>query len=232
MKHRNLLVPSLFALLVVASANSTRGELLLSIGSTNQIAGQPFTVPITLSTAAEISKLSFLLQTDDPHIVSVDLSATAPEVLSASMERINDGPRRITLELDPALGSAGSRELAQLVFVSSEKGKSSIARLNAIALEAQRPGGELAAGGAARSGRIFVIEDQPLLDLEAAGRDQVRMVLYGRPGWRLILQTSAVTGEGASWTDATELTMPANYHSSHWPIEILQPIFFRLLKLE
>ena len=77
---------------------------------------------------------------------------------------------------------------------------SSIARLRLSEVAGYRPGGESIVRTGAQDGRIFIIENEPMLDTALSGPNGLRLTLYGLPGRSYRVESRDAWGNAAPWT--------------------------------
>ena len=168
------------------------------------------------------------LAATDSHLVNLDLQSLGQEVTSASFEPIGGGTFRITVDFDPNQLQTGARTLARLQVVTQPNGHSSIARLDLDGVSASRNGGEAMARGAGTSGRIYIIENEPLLETTLAGPGVLWVTIYGIPGQRYRLQSSATLKAGTIWEDVGTVELMGTYQIVEQPLTP-SPRFYRVL---
>ena len=94
-------------------------------------------------------------------------------------------------------------------------------------LEALRSGGELLPHGQAQDARIFIIENEPLLDMSPVSGSAARLTLYGLPGTPYRVQSSSAMG--AQWIDGPSLDLEGTHQSLEIPADV-GGAFFRAIK--
>jgi hypothetical protein len=213
------------------TVRDTRSDVIVAVGTTNVLAGGTIAVPITLTSGGDLSHFTFELSANDPHITSIQLNPAGDEVLSSVLESLEPGRYRVRIELDPVLVRSGTRSVGTLQFSTKVNGKSSIASLTATALNATRQNGENIANTSVGSGRIFAIENEPLMDTAFVAPDRVRLVFYATPGTQLIMEDSSNLRNANNWVESTGLTMSTTYHIMHVPTSAGSPAFFRLKRV-
>jgi hypothetical protein len=82
-----------------------------------------------------------------------------------------------------------------------------------------------------RNGRLFLIEDEPILDSFIASPGRIQLVLYGQPGSQCIIETRTSFSNDDSWEETTGLTLTNTWFTHNWLIESNAPTYFRLRKL-
>ena len=207
----------------------TQSDFVLSVGTTNLLAGTSNTVPLQLVSSADLGWMTFALEAGDPHLVNLDLRSLAEEVAGASFEPMGESRFRIRLEFDSSRVQSGSRTVAQLNLLTQGSGHSSIAEFGLDELTAARSGGEEIQRAGLVGGRVFVIEHEPMLDGARAATGSVGLTIYGLPGHRYRLQSRAGLEPGALWQD--EATVQLNGTFEHIERAALgMPRFFRVIE--
>jgi hypothetical protein len=207
----------------------TQSDFILSVGTTNLLAGTSNTVPLQLTSSADLAQMVFDLEAIDPHLVNLDLQSLGEEVASASFEPVGGGSFRIRVDFDPNQLQTGARTLARLNMATQLSGHSSIAHLDLEGLTASRTGGESTGRGAGQGGRVFVIEHEPLLDTTLVNPGRLLLTLYGLPGQRYLLQSTAILGAGAVWENEVSVELTGTYET----LERLvtgSPRFYRIVE--
>jgi hypothetical protein len=144
------------------------------------------------------------------------------------MDPLGGGFYRIQVDLDPAGIQSGLRTLAELDFGTTVLGRSSIADVQVSGLVGVRLGGDVLANATPLHGRVFVIEDEPLLDAEGFSGPILRLVAYAQPGTTLRLQRLAQFDGVEIWTDVQTLNLPGTFQSYDWSTDQSPASYFRL----
>ena len=196
----------------------TQSDFTVGLGTTNLLAGSSNAVPIQLVSSADLAFITFELSANDAHLDGLDLSSPGSELASASFEPIAEGLYRLRMDFDPGQLQTGSRRLASLKFNTLLTGHSSIARLDLDALTGQRSSGEPLANGRAFGGRIFIIEQEPLLDSTIAAPNLIRLTLYGLPGHTYMLQSTPTLGSNGTWNNELQVNLSTTSQVIHQPL--------------
>ena len=139
---------------------------------------------------------------------------------SASVALPDRASRGITM-------SASTRTVAQLALETQPSGHSTVAHLRAERLEGLR-GGEQLVNAAISTGRIFVVENEPLVDIGQESPGILKVILYGFPGPTYRLQSSPNLGLDADWHDETSMQLTGPSHEFLWPVDAVMMRFFRI----
>jgi hypothetical protein len=179
----------------------TRNDFTVHLGTTNTSAGQSASLPLELESGSDLTRVTFLLELTDPHLINLELHPFGEEVLAASLEPLGDGLFRVQMRLDPARTQSGIRPVGRLQFDTVQLGRSAAVRLEVDGLAGERLGGEVILNGAARAGRVFVVENEPLLEaVPGAAPGAISLTLFGKPGARYRLLRSASLSPSSVWS--------------------------------
>jgi hypothetical protein len=105
-----------------------------------------------------------------------------------------------------------------------------VAGLDISGLAGTRLSGETLEHAGAQSGRVFVIEGQPLLDAYRTAGASIRLVVYAQPGSTVRVQTSPVVAPAGSWTDLQTLQLPDTYQAMDQLVGPQSAAFFRAIR--
>lgn len=122
-----------------------------------------------------------------------------------------DGPNHSRLEFTASSGLTflGAQRLAQLQFVAPPGTVSSAVTLAPDLVEAVRLDGVVISRPKIIPGRVFVIGDQPLLDVVPKGAG-AELHLYGRGGVRYQIESTEAFAPDAIWSPETTHTLNGN----------------------
>jgi hypothetical protein len=207
----------------------TQSDFTLSVGTTNLLAGTSNTVPLQLTSSADLGQMVFDLEAIDPHLVNLDLQSLGEEVASASFEPAGGGTYRIRVDFDPNQLQTGERTLARLNLATQPSGHSSIAYLGLDEVNATRSGGESMGRSTSISGRVFIIEHEPLLDSRLTSAVSLHLTVYGFPGQRYRLQSVPALGVGLVWQDEASVELSGTYETIERPL-VSSPRFYRVVE--
>jgi hypothetical protein len=205
----------------------TRSDFFVGIGSTNALANLSGQVPLILDSDADLAQLSFEINATDPHLVALELTDLSPEILFASLDPIADGLLRLQLDLDRARTQPGRRVMGTLVFHTLATGRSSVATLELRSIAGVRSSGDLLTNAAAQNGRLFLIENEPLLDAHVPAPGLLRLVVYGRHGSTVRLDRSPALTPTAQWFEDQALTLTDTFQILDRPLDAEPARFFR-----
>jgi hypothetical protein len=179
-------------------------DFVLTLGTTNVLAGETNSLPINLVANLDLVDLSLLLRTPASQLSNVSLHSVSPEVISSSMATLGPDEHLLQFILDPASRGYGTRTIATLGFTAVAGPHSAIVRLEGLQLTAHQPAGAAVANPAVRNGRIFVIAAEPILDIWR--QPELTLRLYGFEGrsYAMLSRTNLAAG---SWREFARTTL-------------------------
>jgi hypothetical protein len=209
---------------------SVASEYVLGLGSTNVLTGSSNSVPVTLQTSLPLTNVTANLQVPSALLTNLSLQAVSSEVVSTVLQPVGSNDFAIYLALNPALSPGASRTLAQLAFTATPQPHSAIVTLSPLQLSALQSDGVIAPKPGATAGRLFILGNEPLLDVDLSLGLNLSLVLYGELGTNYSVQASPGLNLGGSWQPVTNLTLTNSFQL----IGVGQPtnamMFYRALK--
>lgn len=206
----------------------TRSDFTLRIGSTNAFAGTPISTPISLTSGDDLARVEFDLFLEDPRLGSPSLRSASDELLIASLEPIQEGQYRMRFEFDPNRIRPGSREVGRLVLEVGRTSHSSVARLQIKNLSGFRFDGRALGNAESDGARVFVVEKEPLIDLNLNAARALEIVVFGLPGREYRLQQSPVLSGGAFWSELQSVTLEDSHQILQLPVDLKEGRFLRI----
>ena len=197
--------------------NNTLPAFVLALETTNALAGASVELPLRLASRANLAQLAFELEIPDDRLQTPRLIPTGEEVLNLAFEPVAAGRYRVRFDFDPARVFTGTRDIASLRLQSQKAGKSAIAPLKLGALLGQRATGQWLTDGQGENGRVFIIEKEPLLDIDYGSPGRVSLVLYGLPGHRYRIQAGGALGKAGSWKNESIISLIGTYEQFEAP---------------
>lgn len=133
----------------------------------------------------------------------LDWQVPATRSAQTTFEPAGEGIYRTRIEFDPTRLQSGLREIGKLHFDTAEAiGRSSVGILDIQALSGIQLGGDVFVADAnERRGRVFIIENEPLLDTTQAANGDLTLTVFGKPGTSYVLQHADSLQSTAVWTD-------------------------------
>ncbi len=197
----------------------TRADFTLHVGSTNLLAGANNFVPLRLDTGADLTNLTFVLETDLGRLTNLALQSLASEVASSGIQQV--GSNRFQLQFTSRADASlqGNLTLARLAFGAVPAEHSAVVPLTAQSLAGYLRDGRTLDRGAAGAGRVFVIAREPIVDLQRASNNVASLSLYGLPGQRYAFTSATNLAATATWTAVRDLVLSdAGNWSGDWTI--------------
>jgi len=207
----------------------TRSDFLTGFGSTNVLDGQGSFVPLVLNAGADLTEFTFEFEAADIHLADLSLTPAASGITFAALDPLGSDLYRITIWLDPAQSQSGLRTVGSLNFNTLVVGKSSIAALRPRQILGTRLDGTVLRNATPQDGRVFLIEDEPLLDGARLPGGTVRLTAYAKPGSFVRLLRSPELGSQANWQELQNATITGTFHPFDWT-PTNQPTAFFLLR--
>ncbi len=205
----------------------TLADYVLALETTNVLAAEILELPLRLTSSANLTQLAFELEAIDGHWGTPQLIPTGEEVDNITLEPVAAGHYRIRVDFNAARVFTGTREIGSIRLRTQKTGKSSIARLGLSGLLGQRSNGSLLTNGRGENARVFIIEKEPLLDIDQSIPGGASLVLYGLPGRRYRIQSSAALGKTASWKNEATISLIGTYESFAAPNAVTPNLFIR-----
>jgi hypothetical protein len=207
----------------------TRSDFLTGFGITNILAGQNSFVPVVLNAGADLTEFTFEFVAADVHLTDLSLTPATSGIISAALDPLGGDFYRITMNLDPAQSQSGLRTVGYLSFNTVAAGKSSVAELRPAQLVGIRLDGTTLRNATAQNGRVFLIEDEPLIDGTRLPTGTIRLTAYARPGSLVRLLYSPALGSQASWQELQTATVIGTFQLFDWT-PTNQPTAFFLIR--
>ena len=177
-------------------------DFVISVGSTNIMAGETGAVAVTLDSTLDITNLTFLVGAPTSQLTNLALVPLVAEVTSATLQPLGSNNYAASFTLNTALQLAESRSLASLTFASVSNVHSAI-----VPVPLSSPAGSLSSGQPVQipsgsGGRIIIVRAEPVLDLAPGPA----LTLYGHPGalYQLQYRTNLFA---ALWLDLSRFTL-------------------------
>jgi hypothetical protein len=166
----------------------TRADFVVSVGSTNVLAGQSSMVPVTLASSLDLTNLSFFLEADAGRLTNFLLTPLAPGITSATLAPAGTNLSELRFITGAGTPLLGDVLLGRVDFTARANGKSTVVPIDVSSVTGVRGTGEIVPNAGGRGGRVVVIGDElvlvGLLDPER------RVAIYGRPGLCVTLQAN------------------------------------------
>ena len=142
----------------------------------------------------------------------------APEIASTLLQQLGDDYAFLEVALDPSRLLTGYRELARLGFRAVPTQPSGIVDLWPQNVFGVRWGGMVISNAAARAGRVIVVHDTPVLEVDRADGPAALITLYGVPGqtYRMLTRTNL---NEAPWIPDVQVQSSNRVLRLHYPCD-------------
>ena len=190
----------------------TLPDMVVTLGRTNVLTGQPGAVPVTLASTLGLTNLTFQLGAPASQLTGFMLNPLVAEVTSASLQPLDSNNYAASFVLNPALQLGETRSLASLSFMSLSNLHSAIVPLSLSALAGLQDNGQAVLNPTGSGGQVIVIGAEPVLELVPGGI----LSLYGRPGAPYTLQTATSLGPLPPWSNLFSLTLTNSPERFNW----------------
>jgi hypothetical protein len=210
--------------------DDTRADFALTLGDTNRFASEDGSVPIQLTSGPDLTQVTVELRLLGDHLVTPELVSVDDEVLVAAWEALGPGRFRLQLDLAPIGLVERTRTVAHLEFGTRVAGRSGIDWFWIDEVSGVRRGGELSHRALSRSGRVFVVEGEPLLDAVPAANSRLAITVFGRQGRTYQLQNSPSLGSDAVWTIDRTLQLQGRTETLEIPAGTTRSGYYRLVE--
>ena len=190
----------------------TLPDMVVTLGRTNVLTGQPGAVPVTLASTLGLTNLTFQLGAPVSQLTGFMLNPLVAEVTSASLQPLDSNNYAASFVLNPALQLGETRSLASLSFMSLSNLHSAIVPLSLSAPAGLQDNGQAVLNPTGSGGQVIVIGAEPVLELVPGGI----LSLYGRPGAPYTLQTATSLGPLPPWSNLFSLTLTNSPERFNW----------------
>jgi hypothetical protein len=167
----------------------TQPDMVFNIGTTDLLVGATATVPLRLTTGADLTNVTIVLDVDNAHLTNLALSDFATQVASAQIQSITDNQYQLQFQSQPNMRLQGDLPMADLGFGTTTSSNSAIVALHGASISGVRASAPTPITGVITDGRVFVIGTQPLLDASPGTNQQLALTIYGLPGKRYSLES-------------------------------------------
>src|SRR5207302_5479891 len=93
---------------------NTRSDFILSLGSTNLLAGESNSIPLILASGTDLAAIGFVLEVAESNITSLALIALAPQIATVTRDRYAPDHLRFTITAQAGNPFQGTFPLARL----------------------------------------------------------------------------------------------------------------------
>jgi hypothetical protein len=179
----------------------TLGDFELAIGDVTLVTGTSDSVPVSLTSGMELSRLDVRLGITPGFLTNLALVSPSSEISSLSLLAVSSSQVELSYVFDSSRYQGGSRILSEFGFVALPGTNSGIVHLRVLDLEGRRVDGEAVTKAGAQNGRVFVLGRAPLLDACAATNGSVDVTVHGLVGRNYLVDSSSILSP-ESWIEA------------------------------
>jgi hypothetical protein len=177
----------------------TRPDFSIAIGTTPLPAGEQGSVPFTLHAGMALREVSLLLTVDGEGLVFPELMDLAPELVSADFIPVQSNRFNVRFRTRADASLQGDLPVARLGFGTMLDGHSRVVTLGGSELVGVPEPASPSLNGAVTPCRVFIVDQEPILDLESSDAQSLVLVLYARPGSYALQRRDAWVGP-LPWT--------------------------------
>ncbi|HEU5123205.1 MAG TPA: CARDB domain-containing protein [Verrucomicrobiae bacterium] len=209
----------------------THPDLVFDIGTTQLLAGATAAIPLVLSTGADVTNVTMLLNVSGDRLTDLALTDLATELAFAEIQSAGSNRYQLRFSSLPNSLLQGDRSIAQLAFGTTANSDSEIVHLSGEGLVGKSASSVTPLNGVAHAGRIFVLGEKPILDVATATNHFAALTIYGLPGKRYSLEKFSTLGGTNEPTVASVFILDNLKTELPW-IAMDQPMeFFRARRL-
>jgi hypothetical protein len=194
-------------------ASATPGVLgagppvILGFGSDVVQAGGTGVIPIQVNAPASLTNVQFVLDLPVSDFTTFFIEDD-PSLVAATLFRFLSSTRlQIGFTAAPGQAFLGSRQIAQLNFLTVPSQSSSFVELAPQSLQGINADGSIPTNLLASPGRLVIVGPQPLLDTTLDSNGVRNLVLYGIPGDSYQVQSSLYLPNTNAWTNLVRVPM-------------------------
>jgi len=179
----------------------------LNVGQAIVAGGEQGAVPVEFFASAPAADVEFDLDVPPGRVGGLTIAALVPEVGSATI--LKQGDTRYHVKVTARAGSAfqARAEIVELGCTATGDGHSAFVPLVPGGLAVRKTDGTPISTVFARSGRIVLIQAEPLVEMVRDTGSPRRLMLYGKLGVGYQLQSSLEFGLPIPWNDESRVTM-------------------------
>ena len=205
--------------------------LQTSLGRAVGAPGGAGCIPVSLESGFGLTNLTFTVSVPGGRFTNFTVSATAPEVASATVVSHGGTQAVVVLAAKPGQVMRGPKQFAQVCFALVPGQHSAFARMEVQDILGLRENGTPIGNASGYAGRTVVVGEEPLLECVPGTNGQPLLLLYGKPasGYAIDTRTNITAG---SWRTAlTNLTVGTSLSLSISPPASSSPAnFYRALR--
>lgn len=186
---------------------------------------------MSLESSFGLTTLTFTVSVPGGRFTNFMVSATAPEIGSATVVSLGITQAVVVLAAQPGQVMRGPKQFAQVCFALVPDQPSAFVRMEVQDILGLRENGKPIGNASGYPGRTVVVGEEPLLECVHGTNGQPLLLLYGKPasGYAIDTRTNITVG---SWRIVlTNLTVGMNLYLSISPPASSSPAnFYRALR--
>jgi len=186
--------------------------------------GTTGSIPITLNSQSAVVGLSFVLNFPTNLFTSITLQPSIGAVGTASVTPLSSNSVLLNLSASSGNNLLGNQQIAQLNLAAISNQPSAFIPIVAKSPAGTNADASLAADFSLQSGRVAIVGQQPLLELQHSGAN-LALDLYGIPGNTYEIQSS--TNNLKSWTNFALVPMGSLSQTFNNLDRLAPSVFFR-----
>lgn len=193
------------------TAKTTFSPVALSVGSTIALTGERAHVDLRLETTAGASAVRGDFLIADRCLSEYALEPLASEIEDAVLTRSSPGVWHFELNTRNGALLTGKKDIARLHFVAEPQAMSAFVHIQPVSVQVLGGNGSPVGTVLAKSGRVVVIGEAPIIELVHSPGDNRDVVVYSRPFGTCRIELTAGL-EPANWGSVLQfqLTNVAN----------------------
>ena len=200
-------------------------DFSLTVGSTNLLGGEDGSVALILNGPQPFTNLTFQLTAPSSAITNLALTPIGAEVVAASILPSGGDRYSVAFVLNPDQQAGVVRPIASLDFGAVSNRHSAILLLTPQQLLASQSSGPVITNGAVVSGRIIVVNAEPVLDVGSGF--PIDLIFYGKPGTNYsVLSYSSLLLDGLNIV--TNITLTNRFITLPMPVTDAPAQFYRV----
>ena len=204
----------------------TRADFVVSVGSTNVLAGQGGAVPVMLASSLDLTNLSFLLEADAGRLTSFLLTPLAPGITSATLAPAGVNLSELRFVTSAGTPLLGNVLLGRVDFTATMSASSAVVPIDVRSVIGVRGTGEIVRNAGAKPGQVIVIGSE--IVLVGLLDPQRRVAIYGRPGLCVSLQANTNLNS-STWETVGQYTLSGQSEFVTLPPVTSGAVFYRAM---
>ncbi len=167
-------------------------------------AGQPgggVCLPMNLFTSTGLSNIQFVVDVPASTFTNWGITLLSPALCGGTVQSLS--PTQLLVKLNTCAGTnllVADQTIAQLCLNVNTNLPSQFVPIPISAVQATRPDSSLIGSTGSHAGKVVIVADQPLLDIQSTSQGAATLTLYGVPNFTNIVQSSTnIASPTNSW---------------------------------